>query len=205
MGVTAVAEEGTMADPVSPRTPMSPSYGVTPSPRGNKGNDLETINLQLERQIEAKKESDATMLKQMAAMQATIEGLSHRCMYLDRSLAKEKEQRQKDLEENNALILKQVHDFRTAFEMERVSRLEREAQILKRIGEDKQQLLEKLDAERMSRESSVNVVRDELTQTTDKLSRMLQMETTHRGEREDDILRALNQYSVLLQSLTSTN
>merc|ERR1711934_66912 len=155
--------------------------------------------------VEAKKESDATMLKQMAAMQATIESLSYRCIYLERQQEKEKEQRQKELEENNAVILKQVHDFRTAFEMERVSRLEREAQILKRIGEDKQQLLEKLDAERMSRESSVNVVRDELTQTTDKLSRMLQMETTHRGEREDDILRALNQYSVLLQSLTSTN
>ena len=103
------------------------------------------------------------------------------------------------------MILKQVHDFRTAFEMERVSRLEREAQILKRIGEDKQQVMEKLDAERMSREAGTNVVRDELTQTTDKLSRMLQMETTHRGEREDDILRALNQYSVLLQSLTATN
>lgn len=43
----------------------------------------------------------------------------------------------------------QVHDFRTAFEMERVSRLEREAQLLKRIGEDKQQLLQKLDAERV--------------------------------------------------------
>ena len=33
--------------------------------------------------------------------------------------------------------------------MERVSRLEREAQLLKRIGEDKQQLMEKLDAERV--------------------------------------------------------
>merc|ERR1712227_84548 len=144
------------ATPVSPRTPMSPSYGITQSPRGNRGNELETINFQLEKQVEAKKESDQTMLKQMSAMQATMEGLSHRCMYLERSLQKEKEQRQKELEENNALILKQVQDFRMAFEMERVSRLERESQILKRIGEDKQQLLEKLDAERMSRESSLN-------------------------------------------------
>lgn len=30
----------------------------------------------------------------------------------------------------------------------------------------------------MARESSVNVVRDELSQSTEKLSRMLQMETT---------------------------
>ena len=45
------------------------------------------------------------MLKQMAAMQATIEGLSHRCMYLERALAKEKEQRGRELEDNNALSL----------------------------------------------------------------------------------------------------
>jgi len=183
---------------------MSPTYGVTPATNLNKTTDLETINAQLGQQITAKKESDTEMARQMAAMQATIEGLQHRCMYLENALASEKVKRVKDADENNKLILEQVGAFRTAFEMERVARSEREAQILKRIGEDKQQVIEKLDAERMSRESSVNVVRDELTQTTDKLGRMLHMETTHRGEREDEILRALNQYSVLLQSLTST-
>ena len=72
---------------------MSPSYGIAPSAQSNGKNDLEIINQHLENQIAAKKESDAQMLKQMAAMQATIESLNHRCMYLERSLAKEKEQR----------------------------------------------------------------------------------------------------------------
>lgn len=186
---------------VSPRTPMSPSYGVTPSPMINKGSELDTLKANIAAETQRKEE----MWARISANSSTLEGLSHRCLYLERAFAKEKEQRQKELQENNALILKQVHDFRAAFEMERVSRLEREAQILKRIGEEKQHMLEKLDSERMSRESSVNVVREELLQSTEKLTKMLNMETTHRGEREDDILRALNQYSVLLQSLTSTN
>merc|ERR1711998_25971 len=177
MGVTLEMGDP-QATPVCPRSPMSPSYGITPSPHVNKGNDLESLNMQLTRQVEAKEQTDSVFLSQMSAMQTTIEGLSHRCMYLERSLATEKTARQAEVQENNTLILKQIQDLRTAFEMERVSRLEREAQILKRIGEDKQQLLEKLDAERMSRESSVNVVRDELTQTTDKLAKMLKMETT---------------------------
>merc|ERR1712028_235139 len=189
---------------MSMKTPMSPTYGVTPTSYQSGGNDAEILQIRELLESKADEEAMHQLLTKIAQMQSTIESLSYRCIYLERQQAKDREKSQKELEENNSLILKQVHDFRTAFEMERVSRLEREAQILKRIGEDKQQVLEKLDAERMSRESGVNVVRDELTQTTDKLARMLQMETTHRGDREDDILKALNQYSVLLQSLTST-
>merc|ERR1712028_42540 len=190
---------------MSMKTPMSPTYGVTPTSYQSGGNDAEI--LQIRELLESKADDEAMhqLLIKIAQMQSTIESLSYRCIYLERQQAKDREKSQKEIEDNNAQILKQVHDFRTAFEMERVSRLEREAQLLKRIGEDKQQLMEKLDAERMARESSVNVVRDGLAQSTEKLSRMLQMETTHRGEREDDILRALNQYSVLLQSLTATN
>merc|ERR1719345_212083 len=187
------------------KTPMSPTYGGTPTSYQSSGNDAEILQIRELLESKADEEAMHQLLTKIAQMQSTIESLSYRCIYLERQQAKDREKSQKEIEDNNAQILKQVHDFRTAFEMERVSRLEREAQLLKRIGEDKQQLLQKLDAERMARESSVNVVRDELAQSTEKLSRMLQMETTHRGEREDQILSALNQYSVLLQSLTATN
>merc|ERR1711918_270660 len=203
MGRGVVA--GTASAAILPKTPMSPSYGVTPTSYTSGGQDAEIAKIRELLEGKADEEAMHQMLTKLAQMQSTIESLSYRCIYLERQQAKDREKSQKEIDDNNVQILKRVHDFRTAFEMERVSRLEREAQLLKRIGEDKQQLLQKLDAERMARESSVNVVRDEIDQSTGKLSRMLQMETTHRGEREDDILRALNQYSVLLQSLTATN
>merc|ERR1712166_14461 len=124
-----------------PKTPMSPTYGVTPTSFQSTGNDAEIMAIRECLERKADEEAIHQLVKTVADMKSAIEGLSYRCIYLERQQAKDREKSLKEIDDNNVQILKQVHDFRTAFEMERVSRLEREAQ------------------------------------STEKLSRMLQMET----------------------------
>merc|ERR1711908_214932 len=103
------------------KTPMSPTYGVTPTSYQSTGNDAEIA--QIRELLESKADDEVLhqMVAKMAQMQSTIESLSYRCIYLERQQAKDRGGSQKEIEDNNAQILKQVHDFRPAFEMERVS------------------------------------------------------------------------------------
>ena len=59
-------------------------------------------------QSKADEEAMHQLLTKIAQMQSTIESLSYRCIYLERQQAKDREKSQKEIEDNNAQILKQV-------------------------------------------------------------------------------------------------
>ena len=98
-----------------------------------------------------------------------------------------------------------------------MARLERETQIVKRVGDDLFRMQEKLDAERVARESTLTILREELDEgnrARNKSAERIQTlimeeiaslkngllnETQSREEADESIVTALNEYTKTLQ------
>lgn len=111
---------------MSVKTPMSPTYGVTPASLQSTGNDeqimairdclevrcqVSALGSQAHRsglQRKADEETYHQLVKTVADMKSAIEGLSYRCIYLERQQAKDREKSLKEIDDNNVQILKQV-------------------------------------------------------------------------------------------------
>jgi hypothetical protein len=92
----------------------------------------------------------------------TIEALGVRVTDLEKQLTEERETRQRESEDASQGLTRQISQVQAAVENEKVARLEREAAILKRIGDDTFRLTEKIDGERIAREGATTSLRDEV-------------------------------------------
>ena len=172
----------------------------------------------LDKQLEA---MDAKFTKQLGDMQAglkaSLDSLSRTFAELHNGLKQESEQRRMDIEHLAQGVAAKLDETRQAIDDEKVSRLEREAQILKRTGEDIFRLQEKIDGETTVWEAALQTLHTEIhgsitnrTGADEKfhslilgemasLKNKLQMEQEQRRSEDEQIVLAINAYTKALQ------
>ena len=156
------------------------------------------------------RESQAGLHKSLDALGQTLGELrsAHR---------QEAEQRRVDIEHLAQGVAAKIDETREAVDDEKVARLEREAQILKRTGEDVFRLQEKIDSEALRREEQFNVIQatlsDTLASTQNReeqfrslvlgevatLKNGLQVEVEERQAEDEQIVLAINAYTKALK------
>jgi Skp family chaperone for outer membrane proteins len=197
---------------------------------------VQKLELDLETEIRRRQESDrllqekvSTDLKAMEqgiaahvremqqGLKASIDALTRSFAELHQGLREEREQRRVDVEHLAQSVVAKVDECQTSIDDERVERLEREANTLKRVGEDIFKLQEKVDVERAAREGGVNALREQLEGITrradthdDKfqtialteiasLKSALNAEKEERVAEDEQIVHAINDYTRALQ------
>lgn len=159
----------------------------------------------------------AHMREIQLGLKASIDALSRTFAELHGGLREEREQRRVDVEHLAQSVVAKVDECQAGIDDERVHRLEREAQTLKRVGEDIYRLSEKVDTERGAREASVAQLATELASVTrradthdDKfqtivlteiaaLKGALNAEKEERVAEDEQIVHAINDYTRALQ------
>ena len=143
------------------------------------------MELDLEAEVKRRKEADRLLSEKVSAdlkameegiaahmremhlgLKASMDALSRSFAELHGGLREEREQRRVDVEHLAQSVVAKVDECQAGIDDERVNRLDREAQTLKRVGEDIFRLQEKVDTERGVREASVAQLSSELTAVT---------------------------------------
>eukprot|EP00898_Chlorokybus_atmophyticus_P004769 jgi/Chlat1/5293/Chrsp35S05195 len=176
-------------------------------------------------EIKAVQERLAAQARDTATgLRAAVDSVGRQCGEVSAALREEREQRRADMEHLAQSIVSklkgvvaQVEETHAAVEDERVARLEREAVVLKRVGEDVLRVQEKVDAERVAREAAVAKVASEVgeslaararadeafrAETAAELTTLKALVASEREERvseDDQIVQALNDYTRALQ------
>jgi len=115
-------------------------------------NKLATVQESLEKKLSEK----------FSALQITIDIQSKRINTLEKLLADEKERNDKITQEIKIGVVGQLDDLKNLIEQEKVARLEKEAQILKRMTDDFNKMTDRLDSERILRDQALANLRDEI-------------------------------------------
>ena len=198
---------------------------------------LDTLERELKRASEAEKkaraesagrlermlrETEATLSARATAVEerlsASVTALTTAIESVHEALSAEKEQRTMEVETMTTSLSRRVEDFGAALDDERLARLEREAEMIARVGQEVNELRTKVEAERNTRESAVGklasvveevrhqsaagegdfhaVVLEELG--TLKLG--LQKERAERMEEDELIVQAVGEYSKTIQN-----
>eukprot|EP01012_Entosiphon_sulcatum_P057390 TRINITY_DN81146_c0_g1_i1.p1 TRINITY_DN81146_c0_g1~~TRINITY_DN81146_c0_g1_i1.p1 ORF type:complete len:292 (+),score=82.32 TRINITY_DN81146_c0_g1_i1:132-1007(+) len=97
----------------------------------------------------------------MLQMQVNIDILTKKMLSLERELGEERERTARLAAELRHAATTSTSDLKAALEQEKVSRVEKEAQILRKISEDVYKVQERADIERASREAGLEKVREE--------------------------------------------
>jgi len=150
-------------------------------------------------------------------LQAQIDALVGRVETLEKTMQDEKRDREKEIQKANKEILDKFRVHQKQFEIEKVARLQRESQVLKRVGDEVFRLQQKITAERSSREASIIVMKDDFMTAhkarekadevfkSEMLRKMaivekdLEVETRNRVASEEQLVQALNDYTEALQ------
>ena len=129
----------------------------------------------------------------------------------------EKRDREKEIQKANKEILDKFSEHVKQFEVEKVTRLQREAQTLKRVGDEVFRMQQKITAERTAREAAIVLMKDDFiaaTKAREKadevfkaemlrkmaaVERDLEIETKNREASEEQLVNALNDYTRSLQ------
>lgn len=171
-------------------------------------------------QTEMKAVQDKVMLQvreHNLALKASIDALSRSFAELHGALREEKESRMKDMEQLALTLASKVEEVQGSVDDERVNRLEREAQTLKRIGDDVFKCQEKIDIQRKDMDAHVQSMQAEMqnitgtkNSTEDKfqavvtselsmLKAALAAEREERQSEDEQIVHAINDYTRALQ------
>jgi len=150
-------------------------------------------------------------------LQAQIDALVSRVESIEKTMQDEKRDREKEIQKANKEILDKFRVHQKQFEIEKVARLQRESQVLKRVGDEVFRLQQKITAERSSREASIIVMKDDFMTAhkarekadevfkSEMLRKMaivekdLEVETRNRVASEEQLVQALNDYTEALQ------
>ncbi|KAL3906471.1 MAG: hypothetical protein SGPRY_010536 [Prymnesium sp.] len=150
-------------------------------------------------------------------LQMQIDTLMMRVEDIEKTMADEKRDREKEIQRANTEILEKFAAHQMQFEVEKVTRLQREAQVLKRVGDEVFRLQQKVTAERASRESAIVLMKDDFMSAhktrekadekfkSEMLRKMavvekdLEVETKNRETSEEQLVTALNNYTQALQ------
>lgn len=150
-------------------------------------------------------------------LQCQIDGLVGRVEKLELTISNEKRDREKEIQQAMREILEKFAAHSKQFEVEKVIRLQREAQTLKRVGDEVFRVQQKVSAERAARESAMVVMKDDFNAAhkarekadeifkSEMLRKMavvekdLEVETKNREVSEEQLVNALNDYTRALQ------
>ena len=191
-----------------------------------------TLNAEIKRRVEANKALQEMFETQILSVQEKLEtgfderldkvedilnALSDRLALIERDFAVERDRYVRDIEDKNALVARDVNSLQTAFENERIVRAEKEAILVKRLGDIESKTEEKLDTSKMMLDNRVLQIRTEMEdlyrtnlQGEDKfeqfvleevatLKNSVLIETQSRESADDDLVNALNHYTRALQ------
>jgi hypothetical protein len=129
----------------------------------------------------------------------------------------EKRDREIEIQRANKEILDKFSEHVKQFEVEKVTRLQREAQTLKRVGDEVFRIQQKITAERTAREAAIVLMKDDFMAAhkarekadevfkSEMLRKMavvekdLEVETKNREASEEQLVNALNDYTRALQ------
>jgi len=172
----------------------------------------------MEAELSSMHEKHSMQMREMQmSLTASIDALSRTFADLHNTLREEKEQRRVDIEHVLSTLLHKVDETQAGLDDERVARLEREAQSLKRVGEDIFRLQEKLDLERVTREQTLGMVQADLREVVghravndDKfqavvlgeiahIKNAMQLERDERIAEDEQIVHAINDYTQAMQ------
>mmetsp|Transcript_7855 Transcript_7855/g.26087 ORF Transcript_7855/g.26087 Transcript_7855/m.26087 type:complete len:293 (-) Transcript_7855:597-1475(-) len=121
------------------------------------------LEMKVEQDIRALEEAFAVQMREMqAGLKAQVDALSRTFAELHNGLREEREQRRVDVEHLAQNVVAKVEECKAGLDDERVNRLEREAETLKRVGEEMFRLQEKVDNERGQREATTQSLATEL-------------------------------------------
>lgn len=150
-------------------------------------------------------------------LQEQIDALIDRVDRLEQRMEDEKRDREHEIQRASKELLDKFAEHAKQFEVEKVTRLQREAQTLKRVGDEVFRVQQKVTAERTAREAAVIQMKDDFWATvkarekadeifkSEMLRKMaaverdLEIETSNRIASEDQLVNALNDYTRALQ------
>ena len=92
---------------------------------------------------------EAQMQLRMTEIQEQIDRIVDRLTTLEEQFEYERERIPREIEERGAVLTKMLTDFQDMFEKERLSRLEREAAIMKRLTEHEHEVMQTFQNERV--------------------------------------------------------
>jgi len=150
-------------------------------------------------------------------LQAQIDGLVARVEQIESTLVEESRDREIHIQKANKEVLDTFNEHSKQFEIEKVTRLQREAQTLKRVGDEVFRVQQKVSAERTAREAAIVLMKDdfyaalkardkadevfklEMLRKMAAVERDLDVETKNRMVSEEQLVAALNDYTQALQ------
>ena len=176
--------------------------------------------LQAHLETEMKAAQDKIMLsvrEHSLGLKASIDALGRSFAELHGALREEREQRAKDMEQLAVTLAAKVEEVAGSVDDERVARLEREAQTLKRVGEDILGCQERVEAVRKDLGQQTATMQAELSHLAgarsgaeehfqaalmnevNVLKSALQAEREERQSEDEQIVHAINDYTRALQ------
>jgi len=191
-----------------------------------------TLNAEIKRRVEANKALQEMFESQILAVQEKLEtgfderldkvdeaigAISDRLGLIERDFAVERDRYVRDIEDKNALVARDVNGLQTAFENERIVRAEKEAIIVKRLGDMEHKTEERVEGSKAVLDSRVVQIRSEMEEIyrmnasgegkfeqfvleeIASLRNCVLLETQGRESADDDLVHALNHYTKALQ------
>eukprot|EP00908_Phaeocystis_cordata_P022444 Transcript_4861.p2 GENE.Transcript_4861~~Transcript_4861.p2 ORF type:complete len:266 (-),score=143.80 Transcript_4861:1249-2046(-) len=167
--------------------------------------------------VQLQKEFKEDLREAYEPLQEQIDALIGRVERLEKTMEEEKRDREIEIQRANKEILDKFSEHVKQFEVEKVTRLQREAQTLKRVGDEVFRIQQKITAERSARESAIILMKDDFLAATkarekadevfkgEMLRKMaavekdLEIETRNRQASEEQLVNALNDYTRALQ------
>jgi len=167
--------------------------------------------------IALQKEFKADLRSAFEPLQAQIDALVGRVEQLELTMENERRDREKEIQKANKEVLDKFAVHQKQFEVEKVTRLQREAQTLKRVGDEVFRIQQKITAERTAREASIVLMKDdfmaahkarekadevfksEMLRKMSVVEKDLEVETKNREASEEQLVNALNDYTRALQ------
>ena len=150
-------------------------------------------------------------------LQSQIDALVARVEQLELTMENERRDREKEIQKANKEVLDKFAVHQKQFEVEKVTRLQREAQTLKRVGDEVFRIQQKITAERTAREAAIVLMKDDFMAAhkarekadevfkSEMLRKMavvekdLEVETKNSEASEEQLVNALNDYTRALQ------
>eukprot|EP00756_Hemistasia_phaeocysticola_P057674 Hpha_TRINITY_DN3427_c0_g1::TRINITY_DN3427_c0_g1_i1::g.32661::m.32661 len=112
------------------------------------------------RLIEVQGSIERSLTERNSQMQLNIDIITRKMVSLEAELAQERDTNRQLLEKLSQSVNQEVKNIRSTLDHEKVLRMEKEAQLLRKSAEDVYQLQEKLNAEKSAREVGLNGLRD---------------------------------------------
>merc|ERR1740138_1252855 len=167
--------------------------------------------------LQLQKEFKADLRGAFEPLQAQIDALVGRVEQLELTMENERRDREKEIQKANKEVLDKFAVHQKQFEVEKVTRLQREAQTLKRVGDEVFRIQQKITAERTAREAAIVLMKDDFMAAhkarekadevfkSEMLRKMavvekdLEVETKNREASEEQLVNALNDYTRALK------